>query len=165
MVLGNLHEELDKVNVSLAVSTATWLRKHGKCPKPKLSDAQREQLQECFELMDQDGSGAIDADELGAAFKLLGINIKRSDLVEMLKEVDRDGSGEVEYSEFVEIMTSALQKLQEDQEEQEAFQDQEEVMQEGSSPEAATGSQLPFHLMVTQFPEVDDKTPCTFMNT
>lgn len=40
--------------------------------KPKLSDDQKMQLKECFELMDQDGSGAIDADELGAAFKLLG---------------------------------------------------------------------------------------------
>ena len=40
--------------------------------RPKLSGEQRQQLQECFELMDQDGSGAIDADELGAAFKLLG---------------------------------------------------------------------------------------------
>lgn len=40
--------------------------------KPKLSDEQKRQMKECFELMDQDGSGAIDADELGAAFKLLG---------------------------------------------------------------------------------------------
>ncbi len=38
--------------------------------KPKLTDAQRKQLGECFELMDADGSGAIDADELGAAFKV-----------------------------------------------------------------------------------------------
>lgn len=27
----------------------------------------------CFKLMDADGSGAIDAEELGAAFRLLGI--------------------------------------------------------------------------------------------
>jgi hypothetical protein len=40
--------------------------------KPKLSDEQKQQMKECFELMDQDGSGAIDAEELGAAFKLLG---------------------------------------------------------------------------------------------
>jgi Ca2+-binding EF-hand superfamily protein len=40
--------------------------------RPKLTDEQKQQLKECFELMDQDGSGAIDADELGAAFKLLG---------------------------------------------------------------------------------------------
>lgn len=40
--------------------------------RPRLTDAQKVQLAECFELMDQDGSGAIDKDELGAAFKLLG---------------------------------------------------------------------------------------------
>jgi hypothetical protein len=38
--------------------------------RPKLSEEQRKQLEECFELMDADGSGAIDADELGAAFKV-----------------------------------------------------------------------------------------------
>lgn len=38
--------------------------------RPKLSDEQQKQLEECFELMDADGSGAIDADELGAAFKV-----------------------------------------------------------------------------------------------
>jgi hypothetical protein len=38
--------------------------------RPKLSDEQKRQLEECYELMDADGSGAIDADELGAAFKV-----------------------------------------------------------------------------------------------
>jgi Ca2+-binding EF-hand superfamily protein len=40
--------------------------------RPKLTDEQKEQLTECFGLMDNDGSGAIDAVELQAAFKLLG---------------------------------------------------------------------------------------------
>jgi Ca2+-binding EF-hand superfamily protein len=38
--------------------------------RPKLNDEQKQQLEECFELMDADGSGAIDANELGAAFKV-----------------------------------------------------------------------------------------------
>lgn len=38
--------------------------------RPRLNDEQKAQLEECFELMDADGSGAIDADELGAAFKV-----------------------------------------------------------------------------------------------
>lgn len=38
--------------------------------RPKLSEEQKKQLAECFELMDADGSGAIDAQELGAAFKV-----------------------------------------------------------------------------------------------
>jgi len=31
--------------------------------RPKLTEEQQQQLAECFELMDADGSGAIDADE------------------------------------------------------------------------------------------------------
>lgn len=38
--------------------------------RPKLTEEQKEQLLECFDLMDADGSGAIDADEMGAAFKV-----------------------------------------------------------------------------------------------
>lgn len=37
--------------------------------RPRLTPEQRAQLVECFGLMDADGSGAIDADEMGAAFK------------------------------------------------------------------------------------------------
>ena len=36
----------------------------------KLSEAQHEQLQQCFQLMDEDGSGNIDGRELGNAFKV-----------------------------------------------------------------------------------------------
>ena len=38
--------------------------------RPKLTAEQTEQLAQCFDLMDADGSGAIDAEELGAAFKV-----------------------------------------------------------------------------------------------
>ncbi|KAI7841358.1 hypothetical protein COHA_004976 [Chlorella ohadii] len=64
----------------------------------------------------QDGSGAIDAEELDAAFKLLGLSVSRREVEAMLAEVDRDGSGEVEYAEFLEIMTIQLAKLAEQKE-------------------------------------------------
>jgi hypothetical protein len=38
------------------------------------------QLKTCFELMDADGSGAIDADELQDAFQLLGLNFTRAEI-------------------------------------------------------------------------------------
>lgn len=44
-------------------------------------------------MMDADGSGAIDATELGAAFRLLGLRVSRREVEAMLAEVDRDGSG------------------------------------------------------------------------
>jgi Ca2+-binding EF-hand superfamily protein len=46
--------------------------------RPKLSDEQKSQLRTCFDLMDADGSGAIDADELQEAFELLGLNYSRA---------------------------------------------------------------------------------------
>lgn len=42
--------------------------------KLSLSEEQKHELQQCFRLMDSDGSGAIDAHELNNAFKLLGGN-------------------------------------------------------------------------------------------
>eukprot|EP00884_Botryococcus_braunii_P021592 jgi/Botrbrau1/8116/Bobra.0308s0011.1 len=92
----------------LSLDTSVWLRKHGKRVKPKLTPLQVEQLQTCFALMDEDGSGAIDAGELGNAFKLLGIQMRPSEIQAMVKEVDNDGSGELEYEEFVHIMTNIL---------------------------------------------------------
>lgn len=38
--------------------------------KPKLTEEQTANLKVCFKMMDADGSGAIDADELHAAFKV-----------------------------------------------------------------------------------------------
>lgn len=37
--------------------------------------------------------------------------MKRAELAQLLAEVDHDGSGEVEYPEFLEIMTVTLQRL------------------------------------------------------
>jgi hypothetical protein len=58
-----------------------------------------------------------------------------SELTELLAEVDRDGSGEVEYLEFVEIMTTTLQRLA------------EREVEEGSTNEG----RVPFSLMATQY--------------
>ncbi|EFN54297.1 hypothetical protein CHLNCDRAFT_14319, partial [Chlorella variabilis] len=59
----------------------------------KLTEEQKANLRTCFRMMDADGSGAIDAEELGAAFKLLGLSVSRKEVEAMLAEVDRDGSG------------------------------------------------------------------------
>lgn len=52
----------------LAVSS--WLRKRGKASRPELTRTQRAELAECFALIDEDGSGAIDHSELEEAFKV-----------------------------------------------------------------------------------------------
>ncbi|KAG6541318.1 hypothetical protein Mapa_017260 [Marchantia paleacea] len=50
------------------------------------------------------------------AFTVLGLRTKRSEIEEMLAEVDADGSGEVEYAEFVQIMTTKMDSQSQEQE-------------------------------------------------
>ncbi|KAG0558852.1 hypothetical protein M758_10G055200, partial [Ceratodon purpureus] len=89
MESSNPHATLQKLNV------ASWLRAHGKFVRPELTRQQKQELKECFELIDADGSGAIDASELLTAFNVLGMHTKKAEVEAMLAEVDADGSGEL----------------------------------------------------------------------
>ncbi|KAF5836299.1 hypothetical protein DUNSADRAFT_6176 [Dunaliella salina] len=109
-------KDLAAVDSALSTSIHLWLRRRRKNVRPKLSAEQQHQLKEC----DQDGSGAIDADELGAAFKLLGIGLRKAEIEEILAEVGMNADGEVEYPQFLEIMTVTLQKIAEEQAEDNA---------------------------------------------
>ena len=37
--------------------------------------------------------------------RALGFPVKKAEVLRIMKEVDKDGSGEIEYPEFIEIMT------------------------------------------------------------
>lgn len=69
-ISATLGKEVEEIDSELASAISIWMKKHGKIAKPKLSSEMRQQLEECFELMDTDGSGAVDVDELDAAFKV-----------------------------------------------------------------------------------------------
>ncbi|CAO2621572.1 CETN2 [Lemmus lemmus] len=103
-------------------------------PKPELTEEQKQEIREAFDLFDADGTGTIDVKELKSekdtkeeilkAFKLfdddetgkisfknlkrvakeLGENLSDEELQEMIDEADRDGDGEVNEQEFLRIM-------------------------------------------------------------
>ena len=104
---------VDKVNLNLSLSHKAWLKSHGRRVRPKLTKFQLEQLKECFGLMDADGSGAVDASELGAALKLLGIKLRKDEVNALVAEVDPLKTGEVDLTGFLYIMTTTMEKLSE----------------------------------------------------
>jgi len=67
-----------------------------------------EEMQELFNSIDADGSGAIDGEELQTALEMMGIHLSDENIQELMDGVDDDGSGELEFPEFVEILTSKL---------------------------------------------------------
>lgn len=81
-----------------------WARKRGMILRPRLSDEEKREMWECFQLLDADGSGALDEDELLVGFKALGLNLTRPRIRELMAMTDGDGSGEIELPEFEEMM-------------------------------------------------------------
>ena len=57
-------------------------------------------IEKAFELIDADGSGALDADELLEAAKILSVKLSRAEADEMLRAVDADGNGKIDLDEF-----------------------------------------------------------------
>ncbi|XP_072553681.1 calcium-binding protein 2-like [Paramormyrops kingsleyae] len=64
------------------------------------------ELQCAFRQFDSDGDGLITYDELKDAMKsLLGEKLKKGELDEMLKEIDLNGDGNVDFNEFVMMLS------------------------------------------------------------
>lgn len=69
--------------VAIVTNRQQWLHKRGvPLPPPTLTAQQKCELEECFQLMDSDGSGAIDVDEIIEAFAALGLIIDKDTVVE-----------------------------------------------------------------------------------
>uniref|UniRef100_A0A8B9GUV1 Calmodulin n=1 Tax=Astyanax mexicanus TaxID=7994 RepID=A0A8B9GUV1_ASTMX len=71
-------------------------------------------FKEAFSLFDKDGDGTITTKELGTVMRSLGQNPTEAELQdmineevdEMIREADIDGDGQVNYEEFVQMMTA-----------------------------------------------------------
>lgn len=72
---------------------------------PELTEEQRQEIREAFDLFDTDGSGTIDAKELKVAMRALGFEPKKEEIRKMIADIDKNGSGTVDFSEFLEMMT------------------------------------------------------------
>merc|ERR1719352_1542839 len=75
-----------------------------------LTDEQKAELREAFDLFDTDGSGAVDASELHTAMKALGFEPKKEEIAKMVKEMDKDGDATVDFEEFCVMMAEMMNK-------------------------------------------------------
>ncbi|KAI4739537.1 putative calmodulin [Aureobasidium sp. EXF-12298] len=72
--------------------------------KVQQADSESE-LRAAFAVFDRDGSGTISAEELRNVMKSIGENLSDSEIDEMIKEADANGDGNIDYDEFVKIMS------------------------------------------------------------
>ncbi|KAH9980611.1 hypothetical protein BJV74DRAFT_856016 [Russula compacta] len=90
---------------SHAVAAAAAAHSHA---RPELSDEQKQEIKEAFELFDTDKDGAVDYHELKVAMRALGFDLKKAEVLKTLRDHDKTGHGLLEYDDFVKIMTERI---------------------------------------------------------
>ena len=76
--------------------------------RTELTEEQKQEIKEAFDLFDTDGSGNIDSKELKVAMRALGFEPKREEIKKLISEVDKDGSGVIDFNEFLDMMTAKM---------------------------------------------------------
>merc|ERR1711959_170162 len=86
-----------------------------------LSEDQKKECKEAFDLFDSDGSGAIDASELKVAMMALGFEPTEDEIDKMVKDIDEDGNATVEFNEFMDMMEGKMSEKDQVEEMKKAF--------------------------------------------
>ena len=80
-------------------------------PKPVMSEKElREKLRPIFDKFDEDGSGAVSTAEMTKIVKQLKLQMTPQQLAAMMNDADPDGSGEIDFEEFVAVLTVQMEK-------------------------------------------------------
>lgn len=77
-------------------------------PKPELTEEQKQEIREAFDLFDADGTGTIDVKELKVATRVVGLEPKKEEIKKMISEIDKEGTGKMNFSDFLTVMTQKM---------------------------------------------------------
>jgi centrin-1 len=69
---------------------------------------QLQEVREAFDLFDVDGSGSIDVRELKIAMRALGFDVKKREVVGLVREMGKDEGSTVDYGEFLHLMSAKM---------------------------------------------------------
>ena len=73
--------------------------------RKELSEEQRQEIRDAFELFDADKDSYIDYHELKVAMRALGFEVKKQDVLKVLREYEREGNGRISFEDFYEVMS------------------------------------------------------------
>ncbi|PIO59451.1 EF hand, partial [Teladorsagia circumcincta] len=71
-----------------------------------MKETDSDMIREAFRVFDKDGNGVITANEFKFFMIHMGMQFSEEEVDEMMHEVDCDGNGEIDYEEFVRMMSN-----------------------------------------------------------
>ncbi|KAF8324132.1 EF-hand [Clavulina sp. PMI_390] len=86
-----------------------------------ISAAQREEIKEAFELFDTDGDGALDYHEVKVAMRALGFDMKKPEVLKLIRENSEDDRGVMTYAAFTAVMEQKIKERDPGEEIRRAF--------------------------------------------
>lgn len=72
-------------------------------PRPELTDEQKQEVKEAFELFDTDKDGCVDYHELKVAMRALGFDLKKAEVLKILRDHDKTGHGLMDFEDFAKV--------------------------------------------------------------
>ncbi|TNN49252.1 Centrin-3 [Liparis tanakae] len=94
--------------MSLSLRTELSADKSKRKKRRELTEDQRHEVKEAFELFDTDRDQEIDYHELKVAMRALGFEVKKVDVLKILKDYDREGTGKICFQDFSEVVTDLI---------------------------------------------------------
>ncbi len=93
----------DKLESTMYTSSAAQKAKRRTHARPELTDEQKQEIKEAFELFDTDKDGCVDYHELKVAIRALGFDLKKAEVLKLLRDHDKDNSGLMDFQDFAKI--------------------------------------------------------------
>ncbi|XP_069607793.1 centrin-3 isoform X2 [Ranitomeya imitator] len=94
--------------MSLVVRSELAVDKTKKKKKRELSEEQKQEIKDAFDLFDTDKDKAIDYHELKVAMRALGFDVKKADVLRILKDYDSEATGRISFEDFKEVVTDLI---------------------------------------------------------
>ncbi|KAJ3193701.1 Calcium-binding component of the spindle pole body (SPB) half-bridge [Irineochytrium annulatum] len=90
------------------MSLLGYARQKKRPARPELTEEQKMEIKEAFDLFDTDKDSALDYHELKVAMRALGFDVKKTEVLKILREYDKNGQGLIDFEDFNKVMTEKI---------------------------------------------------------
>ena len=105
MLRGARHKHNASFVPTMYSSSAIQKSKRRAHSRPEISEEQKQEIKEAFELFDADKDGLLDYHELKVAMRALGFDLKKAEVLKLLRDSEKgkDYQGMMDYDDFLRI--------------------------------------------------------------